>query len=203
MKAAITIALVTGCAVVLTAAPPPQSTDVPIGAVIDWWRPNATFAIPTGYQVADGTAVTDAASPLVGTQLPDLRNKFVRGASGLAGIGGSGGAAQHAHTASPASFTAHGNGHHHRWASTSLDGFGKLRWTSRTSAGPELLVVWSNGIGDAGAGNFPLSVAQGKVADFITDRVGEATQIQVPAFTTGTAANDPLYVGLLKIVRVK
>jgi hypothetical protein len=203
MKAAIAIVLVTGCAVVLAAAPPPQSTAVPIGAVIDWWRPNASFAIPTGYQVADGSTVTDTGSPLMGTQLPDLRNKFVRGANGLAGIGATGGAAQHTHTATPPTVTANGGGHHHSWANTSLDSAGKLRWISRSTAGPELLVVWNNGIGDAGAGNFPLSVSQGKVANFITETGREVTQIQVPTFTTRTAANDPLYVGLLKIVRVK
>ena len=53
---------------------------VPVGSVISWWGNAATP--PTGWKVCDGTAVSDAGSPLNGQSVPDLRNRFVRGASG-------------------------------------------------------------------------------------------------------------------------
>jgi hypothetical protein len=53
---------------------------VPVGSVISWWG-NAASP-PSGWKVCDGTAVSDTGSPLNGQSVPDLRNRFVRGASG-------------------------------------------------------------------------------------------------------------------------
>ena len=76
------------------------SASVPIGAVIDWWRPNDTFAIPEGYKICDGTVVNDALSPFNGQTLPDLRTKFVLGASTIDSIGQTGGNSSHTHAIS-------------------------------------------------------------------------------------------------------
>lgn len=78
------------------------SAGVPIGTVIDWWRPNANFPIPDGYAIADGTVVVDQASPFVGQALPDLRGRFARGATNLANIGEAGGADMHGHSGASA-----------------------------------------------------------------------------------------------------
>ncbi|MBL8912698.1 MAG: hypothetical protein JNM17_18535 [Archangium sp.] len=74
--------------------------DVPVGAVIDWWRPSGSMlAIPSGFEVCDGHVVTDAESPFDGVAVPDLTSKFVMGVA-IADIGTTGGADIHAHTIS-------------------------------------------------------------------------------------------------------
>lgn len=58
---------------------------VPVGGVVDWWRPAANdseYPIPDGFQLCDGSVVTDPLSPYVGKNTPDLRGRMVRGASG-------------------------------------------------------------------------------------------------------------------------
>ncbi|MEM7798394.1 MAG: hypothetical protein AAF633_04310, partial [Chloroflexota bacterium] len=54
---------------------------VPVGGVVDWWRPNTSVAIPDGYMVCDGSEVTDPESPYLGANTPDLRGQMVRGAT--------------------------------------------------------------------------------------------------------------------------
>lgn len=49
---------------------------VPIGGVIDFWSDNTT---PNGWQVCDGSFITDVASPLNGKNTPNLINTFIRG----------------------------------------------------------------------------------------------------------------------------
>lgn len=64
---------------------------IPVGSVISWWRPDANMPLPSdGWVIADGSVVTDSSSPLYGTTLPDLRDKFVMGVSAAA-IGQTGG----------------------------------------------------------------------------------------------------------------
>ena len=78
----------------------PGSASIPIGAVIDWWRPNSTFAVPDGYMICDGSVVNDAQSPFNGEKLPELRGRFIRGAGSESVIGKTGGADRHKHTIS-------------------------------------------------------------------------------------------------------
>lgn len=59
---------------------------IPIGQVIEWWRPAATVPIPSGFEIADGRTIAANAhdfgtgSPIA---LPDLRNMFIIGADSL------------------------------------------------------------------------------------------------------------------------
>jgi hypothetical protein len=54
---------------------------VPIGAVIDWWRPQTSVVVPDGFAICDGTVVSSHDFGVVGSiTLPDLRNLFVIGA---------------------------------------------------------------------------------------------------------------------------
>jgi len=53
---------------------------VPVGGVIAWWGDSSTP--PAGWKVCDGSAVNDSASSLNGKTVPDLRNRFIRGAAG-------------------------------------------------------------------------------------------------------------------------
>lgn len=63
---------------------------VPVGSVISWWRPSTDTPLPSDeWMIADGSVVTDSTSPLYGTNLPNLTNKFVMGvASEQVGITG-------------------------------------------------------------------------------------------------------------------
>jgi len=70
---------------------------VPIGTVLDWWRPNSEWPVPDGFKVCDGTEVSDEDSPLNGISVPDLRDKFILGVSNVNDIGVVGGQTNHAH----------------------------------------------------------------------------------------------------------
>lgn len=70
---------------------------VPVGTVIDWWRPDANFPLPDGYLVCAGQVVQDTESPLNGKNLPNLTNKFVLGVTDPNQIGITGGAPNHIH----------------------------------------------------------------------------------------------------------
>lgn len=65
---------------------------VPVGGVVDWWRPNANIPIPDGFVVCDGTVINDPLSPYHGQTTPDLRGKMVRGATPTSNELGTGGA---------------------------------------------------------------------------------------------------------------
>lgn len=69
---------------------------VPLGTVIDWWRPSSDVPIPEGYQVCDGMTVTDPQSPWFGVALPDLIGRVSLGVVEV-DIGVAGGSASHDH----------------------------------------------------------------------------------------------------------
>ena len=71
---------------------------MPIGTVIDWWRPDNSWPVPEGFQVCDGSQVNDPDSPLNGRNLPDLTNRFILGVSSTNQIGTQGGSETHDHS---------------------------------------------------------------------------------------------------------
>lgn len=71
---------------------------VPIGAVIDWWRPDSSWPIPNGFQICDGSTVNDPDSPLFGKTLPNLTNRFILGVTNVSNIGMLGGKSDHDHS---------------------------------------------------------------------------------------------------------
>ncbi len=75
---------------------------LPLGAVIDWYRVDASIPVPEGFAIADGSAVTDAESPFFGLSTPDLSGRFVKGVTTTGAIGALGGSAtvdlSHDHT---------------------------------------------------------------------------------------------------------
>lgn len=73
--------------------PEPGITEVPLGGVVDWYRFHPAQPVPDRFAIADGGTVIDPQSPFVGLSLPDLRDRFVRGASSPAAIGTTGGEA--------------------------------------------------------------------------------------------------------------
>jgi hypothetical protein len=55
---------------------------VPIGGVINWWRPASGVTPPVGFEVADGRAVTHEFPGVAGlVTLPNLQNVFILGAT--------------------------------------------------------------------------------------------------------------------------
>jgi hypothetical protein len=78
--------------------PPGSASGVPVGTVIDWWRPDASFQVPAGFQICDGSVVSDPDSPLSGKTLPNLLNKFIRGVTDPNQIGVIAGADYHTHS---------------------------------------------------------------------------------------------------------
>lgn len=63
---------------------------VPVGGVVDWWRPDASVPVPAGFMLCDGSAVTDPDSPYFGENTPNLIGKMVRGAAPLESGGNEG-----------------------------------------------------------------------------------------------------------------
>ena len=180
-----------------------QPGEVPLGAVIDWWRPDPTFPVPDGFLIADGTRVADPKSPLDGAVVPDLRRKFVRGAQDVADIGSSGGASEHVHVVTPPlSYTSY-ESHAHEWSHLQINPEGQRVWVSYDPQGQVVFMVnWSNGIGDEGQGIFPIATG-GLGESFHTTVVAHRHEVRIPGFSAAPAPNDPLYLGLLKIVRVR
>lgn len=65
---------------------------VPIGGIIAWAKTIAGVpALPSNFMECDGSAVSDADSPINGQNVPDLNTtqRFLRGASSSGGTGGS------------------------------------------------------------------------------------------------------------------
>lgn len=71
----------------------------PVGTVLPWWRPDASVPVPDGFEVCDGHVVKAGSHAFLrqdGTvlpgdvTLPDLRNRFLLGASATSAIGTAG-----------------------------------------------------------------------------------------------------------------
>jgi hypothetical protein len=69
---------------------PTGSPFVPLGAILDWTRLDEKAPFPAGYQICDGSSVTDPESPFFGKKVPDLTDKFTMGVppSRLSEVGG-------------------------------------------------------------------------------------------------------------------
>jgi hypothetical protein len=83
---------------------------IPIGTIIQWWRPSNSHAIPTGWLECDGSSVIAANHEFTGggtINIPDLRNKYVLGANSATAYN-TAGTATDANTGAPG-VTAGGN----------------------------------------------------------------------------------------------
>jgi hypothetical protein len=187
---------------------------VPVGGVVDWYRPNASFPIPDGYMIADGSIVTDSESPLLNETLPDLRSKFVRGAAALNEIGATGGLASHSHGANLPAITTSQVAeatHRHQWAKFDR---ATNKWTSFSGSTEIVLVDWGDGLDSEGSGVWPLGFDEdnrGSGSYPIYLNTGTQDGITVHRhnvefsgnITLENSPNEPPYVILLKIVRIK
>ena len=72
---------------------------VPIGAVLDWWRPDSSVAVPDGFVVCSGGTISSANHDFGTGQainVPDLSNKFILGAKTASGTNTAGNASSNA-----------------------------------------------------------------------------------------------------------
>lgn len=188
---------------------------VPVGGVIDWWRPDGSFPIPAGYQACDGSTVNDPASPLNGKALPDLRGRFIRGAQDAGAIGQTGGAESHAHsvTTNPQNLMTANDGAHQHFLSGTTGSISNVG----PDPGAHAYFVrddnsgWNNTQNNlAVSGNPPTSEGHHRHdlnADGKADASGSAHQhnITVPGQTVAseTVLHLPPYYGLLKLCRIR
>lgn len=207
-----------------------NTAEVPIGAIIDWWRPaGSNLPLPEGFKIADGTIISDQESPIYGSFVPDLVNTFVMGVTNINAIGQSGGSTTHTHSVdlpehthsvnlahkhANQTFTTTSNGSHsHIWASTAADRI----WVSGDGTA---MMDWGDGMDSDGAGQYPLANKEDQYGSFYTSSSGVHTHSVTVALNTYNAtvnstnydpdpvsstveSNLPPYFGLLKIVRIK
>ena len=172
------------------------SPTVPIGTILDWYRPTPTTPIPEGYKICDGSPITDAASPFKGQNTPNLLNRFTYGvdASRLGETGGqidttnSSLNLSHNHTYSdvPAhTHTISDPGHRHN-----VDNY---------------LKGWVPGqVGHAPGGNYA-GIGASSDDKVVTGITVNATGVANPKTNTalGSVSVMPRYFGVLKIIRIK
>lgn len=158
----------------------PAIGGLPVGAILPFFGVDED--VPTNWVVCDGrdvpadsTIEVDANREKGGLQLPDLRNRFVRGADtslGTAGIGVGG--------SDTIDFE-----HSHLWAEKRNG-----QWSSYWDREWRRVDDWGDGIGDKGTGNRPLS--NDSDLTLYTDKQGSPV-----------ADNRPAYVELRYIIRVR
>lgn len=155
--------------------------EVPIGTVIDWWRPDASWPVPEGFKICDGSVVDDADSPLDGETLPNLNDRFIRGVTNPSNIGTSGGIETHSHTVD-LPWHNHSIAHDHANASTTYRS-GECRY-SKSLFGECLTEGHSHNVD-------------------IPAYSGVSSTYDYPPVSVTTSSHLPPYVGLLKIMRIK
>jgi hypothetical protein len=173
---------------------------VPLGTIIDWWRPDATHNIPLHFLMCDGRTVNDPASPYNGKKLPDLRNKFTRGVNQLTDIGQLGGENRRSYEG----VVNEGGSHHHNF-----DAHGNRTFPI------------SNGGGHPGRQGYRVQDEDRWDGDlwghimvnrsYYSERSGNHRHDLPQTDAAGTHEHSfgitmdtvPSYVGLLKIIRIK
>jgi hypothetical protein len=160
---------------------------IPIGTVLDWWRPDAQSSWSgDGFQLCDGSTITDPASPLVGQKTPDLRDRFVRGVVSFEQIGSTGGAATHSHEVVTNTHT-HDMSHHHMVS-------GSTGPASRAKG--DALDSWSS-ISHADH-THTFNVSSGVASPSVT-----LPNTSAGTTTTSVESNIPPNMALLKVMRIK
>jgi hypothetical protein len=155
---------------VSSAAPP-----IPIGVILDWWRPDASWQVPEGYAICDGSRIDDPYSPLNGYTLPDLTGKFIRGVTDVTTIGAPGGSEKHQHSSFSSSMAgSHDHSvdvakhseisdtelieaHKHQWLDAEWNGKGLTYRTWKFDDSKMLIRRWGDGTEIRGKGSFPLT----------------------------------------------
>jgi len=162
-----------------------ESTQVPIGAVIDWWRPDGSIPVPSGYKIANGANGT-----------PDLIGKFVKGTK-LDSIGQSGGSSTHSLIIDRFSVKSSSVSHNHQW---SFFDDSKKAWYSFNNDGSRIEIVdWGNGMSNDGSGQYPVATSGGSDLNLYTTIDRNIHWFMYEPLPEKVNSLPP-YVGLLKIM---
>jgi hypothetical protein len=154
--------------------PPGSSTGVPIGTILDWFRPDVNVPVPDGFQICDGSQVTDSTSPLFGSFVPNLAGVFIRGVSDRTKVGTFGGSETHTHAAQTLVAGAHSH---------------TIDLTDNVS-GFDLNSGMAVPVG-TGTVNIPIATLTNSDGDHFHD------------VSVSTESNLPPYLGMLKLICIK
>ena len=200
---------------------------VPIGAVLDWWRPDDTVSVPTGFEICDGhqvLKVNHGFSVAGNINVPDLRNAFILGAdntkadgtghagqgtqaiadavASAPGIRGSGGSQVHTLV------TAQIPSHNHTGFTGYHNHSGLTEYMDSNAQHQHSIPGERNTSGGFGMTNLAASPAAYATNTNITDtnhrhQIGNDRSTIASEGGGGLHNNMPRWVGLLKIMKVK
>lgn len=167
------------------------SPGVPIGTIVDWFRPDTTTPVPGGWWVCDGSEVTDTAAVLfLNKRVPDLRNMFVAGLNATNLVDG----VPSTYGAVPApgmNLTVQGGPNTVNVAHThTVSSSGAHRHTLPTGTGE---ITYNP---STPAGRLATTVAAGQSG-------GDGSHTHTTQSALGSFDNRPSFIGLLKIIRIK
>ncbi len=181
---------------------------VPVGTVINWWRQDANTPLPTGdWAIADGSVVTDTASPLYGQALPNLTDRFVMGVSS-ANIGQTGGSntlnLAHNHTVMSHTHTL--PSHNHSSGTLQADvAVANDRVYVKRYNGSGWAASHADSTGSTHTNNYWSEYAadvDGSTGSSAVGTSGESAP-NTDSQLSATTDNRPAYVGLLYLIRIK
>lgn len=191
----------------------------PVGAVINWWRPDSSVALPTGWVQCDGSTYTSGNHDFgTGSSItvPDLRNRFVLGASSsqtdgqaaaagdtvanAPGIRGAGSShsrnLQHTHTISAeAPGTSSGGAHQHNFSNTTGNNSAVYDSAQRYTSGTAQKIIATHTHAYSGATD-----TQGSHSHTVNSHSHSGA---TGSTLSSTQDIKPLYVGLLFIIKIK
>lgn len=189
----------------------------PVGAIVDWYRPDFTTQPPSSWRVCDGSTVNDVDSPFNGKAVPNLVNMFTRGLGpdALSGTSYGGGAYPRGGNDQASLNLSHTHGlanHTHKIEAVPDhvhpanlgDANGHVTSAPvQTHSSPSFYVVLENGPGPNCSHSFPVNVAPAGGHDH-GGMTGPSSAATDPALVNSIpVATVPAYVGLVKIIRIK
>ena len=183
-----------------------ESSALPVGTVISWWKPNAGTPLPSGeWMIADGSIVSDSTSPFYGQTLPDLRNKFIMGVT-EENIGVTGGtnslnlAHDHQVTEHTHSIPSHSHSGSGLYANVSFED--DRAYVMRY--GPGFAATNANYTGTSHANTHitEASAAVGGQTGAWSGTTGSSSATTNSALTT-ILDNRPAYIGLIYLIKVR
>lgn len=146
---------------------PPDYSSFPINAIVAYSGGSAT--LPSGWYVCNGGTIS-------GTVLPDLRSKFIYGASADGDLAATGGTVDHTHTS----------------GATSTDG-SHVHSVSATTGGPSATI---------GAATGPYGLASATHTHSVNASTQSGGSHSHTVGTSGSGSNLPPYVKLYYITRL-
>jgi len=187
---------------------------VPIGTILDWFC-NSPCTVPSGYAIANGQLINDPASPFNGQNIPDLTKKFVRGVTDVNDVGQTGGSTMHNHAitdpdhqhgsaGSHTHLTDTKEGHSH---TTSLESHNHL---TTDTFGQKMALIGTTDVADDHHNhgisiNFHSHSTSNEPEHFHTteNSLSHTHPLAQTGITVDGNNNEPPYVGLVKIIRIK